>query len=155
MTKLRRILVPIDFSPHADTAMAWAVDLARRYDASIVLTHVYQSVLLALPDGYVLQGAVALSDLLIRIDEALDAAKKRIELMSPGIAVKTVVRQGAPWVEIGALAAETPCDLIVIGTHGRTGLKHALLGSVAEKVVRTAPCPVLTVRMDDSTPPRP
>lgn len=150
MTKLRRILVPIDFSPHADAAIAWAVDLARRYDASIMLTHVYQPLSLALPDGYVLQSAAALSDLLAKIDDALDVAKQRIELMSPGIVVKTAVRQGAPWAEIGQLAREAPCDLIVMGTHGRTGLKHALLGSVTEKVVRTAPCPVLTVRMDDA-----
>jgi len=150
MTKLRRILVPIDFSPHADAAIAWAVDLARRYDASIVLTHVYQPLSLALPDGYVLQSAMALSDLLAKIDEALDAAKQRIELMSPGIGVKTAVRQGAPWAEIGALAREAPCDLIVMGTHGRTGIKHALLGSVTEKVVRTAPCPVLTVRLGET-----
>ena len=148
MTKLRRILVPIDFSPHADAAIAWAVDLARRYDAAITLTHVYQPVSLALPDGYVLQSAMALSDLLAKIDEALDAAKERIELMSPGAQVKTVIRQGAPWAEIGELAREAPCDLIVMGTHGRTGLKHALLGSVTEKVVRTAPCPVLTVHLD-------
>ena len=145
--------MPIDFSAHSDAAIAWAVDLARRYDASILLTHVYQPVSLALPDGYVLQTAMALSDLLAKIDEALDEAKQRIELMSPGIAVKTALRQGAPWAEIGALAREAPCDLIIMGTHGRTGLKHALLGSVTEKVVRTAPCPVLTVRTDDALPP--
>jgi nucleotide-binding universal stress UspA family protein len=63
----------------------------------------------------------------------------------PGVEVATALRHGTPWSEINALAKEMNADLVVMGTHGRRGVARALLGSVAEKVVRTAPCPVLTV----------
>jgi len=69
----------------------------------------------------------------------------------PGLEVHSVLRQGSAWSEINAAAKEEKADLVVMGTHGRHGLARALLGSVAEKVVRTAPCPVLTVHGPDSS----
>jgi universal stress protein A len=148
--QIRRILVPIDFSPNADQAMAWAIDLARRYDASLVVTYVVQPVAWpASPDGLV----VAPSDLLAtarrELGMSLDRARESVE--AAGIHAEAVLIDGSPAPAIAELARHKGVDLIVMGTHGRTGITHALLGSVAEKVLRTAPCPVLTVRMREAT----
>ena len=75
-------------------------------------------------------------------------AARAAALAAEGVTARAVVRAGVPWREIVHLAAEEHADMIVMGTQGRTGLEHLLLGSVAERVVRTAPCPVLTVRPD-------
>ena len=145
MPPLRKILVPIDFSAYSADATAWAADLARRYDASVTLVHVYQPVSMALPEGYVLMSANALADLLTELDAALAQARKDLEATERVVA-ETMLLQGVPFAEIVQFARDGHYDLIVMGTHGRTGFKHALLGSVAEKVVRKAPCPVLTIR---------
>ena len=145
MPALRKILVPIDFSAHSADATAWAADLARRYDASVTLVHVYQPVSMALPEGYVLMSANALADLLTELDAALAQARKDLEA-TERVTAETMLLQGVPFAEIVQFARDGHYDLIVMGTHGRTGFKHALLGSVAEKVVRKAPCPVLTIR---------
>jgi nucleotide-binding universal stress UspA family protein len=142
---IRKILLPTDFSAHSREAQAWAIELARRYDASLTLVHVYQPISYALPEGYVLPSANLLADLEVSLGRALDDAKKQLEAGS-GLRVDTALMQGVPFAEIVRFAREGSYDLIVLSTHGRTGLRHVLLGSVAEKVVRKAPCPVLTVR---------
>jgi len=147
MPAIRRILVPTDFSPHSNEATAWAADLAARYNAAIVLVHVYQPVSMILPEGFVLKSAEDIAELLHSLDTALAEAKAQLSRVAPGVAIDSVLLQGAPFAEIVRHARENSFDLIVIGTHGRSGLRHALLGSVAEKVVRKAPCPVLTVRL--------
>lgn len=146
MHPIRKILVPVDFSANAKEALAWAADLARRYDAAVTLAHVYQPISMTLPDGFVLSSAPALVDLLNQLDRALADARRDLTDVAPGIKVDTQLLQGVPFAEIVRFAREGGYDLVVMGTHGRTGLKHALLGSVAEKVVRKAPCPVLTIR---------
>ena len=145
MISIRKILVPTDFSAHSKDAQVWGAELAQRYDASITLVHVYQPISYALPEGYVMPSANLLADLEVSLGRALDDAKKQLE-SSPGLRVDTSLIQGVPFAEIVRFAREGAYDLIVLSTHGRTGLRHALLGSVAEKVVRKAPCPVLTVR---------
>ncbi len=145
MIAIRKILVPVDFSTHAQGAQVWAVELARRYDAGLTLLHVYQPISYALPEGYVLPSANLLADLEVSLGAALDDAKRQLE-SSPGLRIDTSLVQGVPFAEIVRFAREGGYDLIVLSTHGRTGIRHALLGSVAEKVVRKAPCPVLTVR---------
>ncbi len=147
MPEIRRILVPTDFSPHSNEATAWAADLAARYGASIALVHVYQPVSMVLPEGFVLKSATEIADLLHSLDQALAEARSALERTAPGVAIDSTLLQGVPFAEIVRHARENGFDLIVIGTHGRTGLKHALLGSVAEKVVRKSHCPVLTVRL--------
>jgi nucleotide-binding universal stress UspA family protein len=142
---IRKILVPTDFSAHSKQAQAWAVELARRYEATLTLLHVYQPISYALPEGYVLPSANLLADLEVSLGHALDDAQKELESGS-GLRVDTALMQGVPFAEIVRFARDGSFDLIVLSTHGRTGLRHALLGSVAEKVVRKAPCPVLTVR---------
>ncbi len=144
---VRKILVPIDFSHHAQEAVRWAVDLARRYDAlSLVLVHVNPPIPWpALPDGM----PVMTGELLTQIRTDLAAALERVrrDVAAAGVPVDTALLDGVPSTEIVELARRGGFDLVVMGTHGRTGIKHALLGSVAEKVVRKAPCPVLTVRL--------
>jgi nucleotide-binding universal stress UspA family protein len=143
--QIRKILVPLDFSALSKEALLWAIDLARRYDASLTLLHVYQPISFALPEGYVLPTPSVLADLEVSLGKALDDARRDVEEKS-GMRVDTKLLQGAPFAEIVRLAREGSYDLIVLSTHGRTGIRHALLGSVAEKVVRKAQCPVLTVR---------
>jgi len=147
MPEIRRILVPTDFSPNSSEATAWAADLAGRYKAGITLVHVYQPVSMILPEGFVLKSADDIADLLHSLDAALAEAKSQLAALAPGVAIDSVLLQGAPFAEIVRHAREKRFDLIVIGTHGRSGLRHALLGSVAEKVVRKSHCPVLTVRL--------
>jgi nucleotide-binding universal stress UspA family protein len=142
---IHKILVPTDFSAHSKEAQAWAAELARRYEASLTLVHVYQPISYALPEGYVLPSANLLAELEVSLGHALDDSKAALEASS-GLRVDTALMQGVPFAEIIRFAREGSYDLIVLSTHGRSGLRHVLLGSVAEKVVRKAPCPVLTVR---------
>jgi universal stress protein A len=134
LTTFDRILVPTDFSPCSLHALRYAEELTRRFGAELTLLHVGDP--LSASD---LPGAGELSGRR-EIDRALDLLRER------DYRVRGVLRRGNPSHEIVQAAAAERADLIVMGTHGRTGLKHALMGSVAEGVVRNAPCPVLTVR---------
>jgi nucleotide-binding universal stress UspA family protein len=141
--ELGNILVPIDFSPCSVAALDYAAGLARSLSAGLVLLHCVPP----LHAGSLLEqrrfrrlhadGVQAASKALAKL------AREQVEGMS---SVKHYVREGVPAEVITKLATKTGCHLIVIGTHGHTGLKHALLGSVAERVVRLAHCPVLTVK---------
>ena len=117
----------------------------QRFDAELTLLHVYQVPGFTLPEGMVVAGADVVTDLLRDIDAAL--ARWRDEALRRGArAVHVAPRWRATPPEIARYADDQGFDLVVIGTHGRTGIAHALLGSTAEKVVRYAHCPVLTVR---------
>ncbi|HEU5060048.1 MAG TPA: universal stress protein [Kofleriaceae bacterium] len=147
MPAIERILVPTDFSPHSAEATAWAAELAGRFGASITLVHVFQPVSMILPEGFVLKSADEIASLMSSLDAALVQARNQLASLAPRVSIDSVLLEGAPFAEIVRHARENGFDLIVLGTHGRSGLRHALLGSVAEKVVRKAPCPVLTVRL--------
>src|SRR5262245_35747303 len=145
---LKKILCAVDFSEPSRKALRAAVDLASRFDSELTLLHVYQMPGYAFPEGVVMAGPEVLNDLVERIDKVLGEWKKECE--DRGLStVKTETAMGIAHVEIVRIAAEGSYDMLVIGTHGRTGLKHALLGSIAERVIRTAPCPVLTVRLSE------
>jgi nucleotide-binding universal stress UspA family protein len=138
--EMNRILCAVDFSEPSRAAMCEAAQLARHFDADLELFHVYP-----LPmhlDGTV--EPVQIDELLAWIDRTL-AAWQREAIGFGAPRVKTRAVQGGAWHEIVARAEESDADLIVVGTHGRTGLRHALVGSVAERVVRHAGCRVLTV----------
>lgn len=145
MDAFKRILVPLDFSPSANQAVQFAIDLARRYEAALDLVYVYQSVAYALPEGYVLITPDQLAEVLRTFEQQLAAAKE--EAQKAGVAkVETALLQGYPINEILHRAEERKADLIVMGTHGRSGIKRLVLGSVAENVLRGSSCPVLVVR---------
>jgi nucleotide-binding universal stress UspA family protein len=146
MALIHKILIPTDFSEHASVALEYGADLALRYSAPVVVVHTYANPVVAVPDGFVMMTAPDLAELLIQLRTGIDRAAARLREL--GVAsVETRLIEGSAWHEIVAVAKAEGCDLVVMGTHGRGGLSHALLGSVAEKVVRKAACPVLTVRM--------
>jgi nucleotide-binding universal stress UspA family protein len=138
--RIRRILVPHDFSDTAERALAFALDLAGPLGAGVTVMHAYEILTYAFPDAVALTNADAIER---AARTALEGVVERAR--RPGIEIDAVLREGTPWSEIDAAAKAENADLIVIGTHGRRGFSRALLGSVAEKVVRTASCPVLTV----------
>jgi nucleotide-binding universal stress UspA family protein len=139
---IQRILVPHDFSDTADRALAFALDLAEKLGASVTVMHAYEVPTYGYPGGPAMSAETA-----GQIERAARTALEGVATRArrPGVDVGTVLRQGFPWSEIVALAAEGKASLVVMGTHGRRGFARMLLGSVAEKVVRMAPCPVLTV----------
>jgi nucleotide-binding universal stress UspA family protein len=140
---IERILCPSDFSETSSAALDMAIELARRFDAVVTLFHTHQVPSYVFPDGMLPVTPQVLQDLERSIVAELTRLASRCE--AAGVAVRIAHRIGVPYSEIIRYADETQADLIVMGTHGRTGLRHALLGSTAEKVVRRAPCPVLTV----------
>ena len=145
MVTVGRVLCPVDFSDTAHAALRYAVDFCQRFDAELTLLHVYQAPGFTLPEGMVVAGADVVTDLLRDIHAAL--ARWRDEALRRGArAVHVAAVAGATHPEIARYADDQGFDLVVIGTHGRTGIAHALLGSTAEKVVRYAHCPVLSVR---------
>jgi nucleotide-binding universal stress UspA family protein len=141
---VRRILVPIDFSDQARAVIEWATHLAEEHGSQMLLLHVYH-----LPVEFQqLEGAYLPPDFWANVK---NEAEQQLggyadELRQRGREVEALVREGYPASVIIEEAESQHADLIVIGTHGHTGLKHLLLGSIAERVVQKAPCPVLTVR---------
>ena len=149
MTRFDKILVPTDFSPSADAALDAAIEMARKFGATVVLMHVYGIPSYAYPG---LEGQ-ATSDYLTALEHAAREALRDTLLArtrdGTDVPLATALYLGAPWEQILLAAQQHEAGLIVMGTHGRRGVAHALLGSVAEKVVRLAPIPVLTVHVED------
>jgi len=147
MPDYRTLLVPHDFSIHAEAALDVAVDLARRLHSDLHLVHVLQrsSYVYAYPSlaGGPIQPPIDMLALRDGITNALLGVAARVESLQPKVQVVEGERVDDALVE---LAAKLGVDLIVMGTHGRTGLAHVFVGSVAERTLRRAPCPVLTVR---------
>lgn len=141
---IRTVLAPVDFGASSEHALDVALDLAKSVGATLHVLHVYQIPVYGFPDGAFLAGPEIATRMSEAAQRGLDALVQRIA--DRGVPVKGTLRQGAPHEEIVAMAKESAADVVVIGTHGRTGLSHALMGSVAEKVVRTCPVPVLSVR---------
>lgn len=142
--KLKQILVPVDFSEPSQKALEYALPLAKKFGAKITLLHIVEPVLY--PESVVVPPEMEEMNLHLMKD-----SRERLELLcqktvNPAIASKPRVRLGKPWQEIVNAARSIPADLIIVATHGYTGLKHFFIGSTAERVVRHAPCPVLTVR---------
>jgi nucleotide-binding universal stress UspA family protein len=139
---IKKILVPTDFSEGSEEAVQYAAMMARRLRAHVVLIHVIQPYAYAMTETFnVVDHYTALK----MIAEPM-LAQARKGLQKEGLTVETDLLNGVAHREILEKARRTGADLIVMGTHGRSGVDHLLLGSVAEKVVRMSPCPVLTVR---------
>lgn len=140
----QHLLVPIDFSPYADAALEYAITLGSKLQARLTLLHVIQSMALGGTDMGVALPYTYLQDLEAELRESLAGYVKRVT--DAGLHAESSLVHGVPFQEILDTARTQQVDLIVMGTHGRTGLRHVLMGSVAEKVVRLAPCPVLVTR---------
>ena len=141
---VRRILVPIDFSAHAEPVIRWAIHLAEEHGSTLILLHAYH-----LPVEFQqLEGAYLPDDFWAHVKGETEQTLARYaeQLRARGLAVETHAREGYPATVTEEEAERQQADLIVIGTRGLSGLKHLLLGSIAERVVQHAPCPVLTVK---------
>ena len=142
---IKKVLVPTDFSDYSKSALRYSVNFAKVFDAEIILVYVIEPVIYP-PDFSM--GQIAIPSVNAEWDqkakEELDNLVKH-EIPS-GVKVQTIVRTGKPFVEIIDTATEEDADIIIIATHGHSGVEHILFGSTAEKVVRKAPCPVLTLR---------
>ena len=147
MITLHRILIPIDFSPHSEQALKYGVALAEKFEAELFLIHAFQDV--SIYQTEVVSGAPPIMPPVEQLTASARGAMERLvqEKNLQRFGTHTDIVEGAPVEEIVDYAKEKDIDLIVMGTHGRGWLAHALMGSVAEKVVRKAPCPVLTVRL--------
>jgi nucleotide-binding universal stress UspA family protein len=145
MVAIRRILAPTDFESYSSTTIQYAADLAEKFAAELVLLHIVTDMTLAMPDAVMPTPipAPVLTDLLDAAKAGLHNLVKaeNLERLHP----RLELRVGSPAAEIVAAASDLKVDLICLGTHGRGGIAHFLLGSVAEKVVRHAPCPVLSM----------
>jgi len=143
MLTIRNILVPTDFTETSDKALDFALELAEKFDAKVTVMHSYEIPVLGFPDG----ALVATVDIATGI---MESAKKGLDAVvtartARGAKLASVLRDGNAWEEIKAVAEDLKADLIVIGTHGRRGIARALLGSVAENVIRTVKIPVLAI----------
>jgi nucleotide-binding universal stress UspA family protein len=148
MGAFRHVLVATDFSDCSSEAIDVAIELARRYDAALTLLHVYE-----VPSYAYGEMVYAPIDFVTPIREAAEKSLKsaHAELAQRFPGAKSVLRAGAAWEQIVGAVQELKADLVVVGTHGRRGLSHALLGSVAERVVQRSLVPVLTVRRHSPT----
>jgi nucleotide-binding universal stress UspA family protein len=146
MTAIARIVVPVDFSTHADRAIEYAIAMGTHFGACVELFHVVED-----PFGSGGWGSeVYVSDLDGLRERAVEEARNRLDarrtaIQAGDVPLVATVRMGHVAQTIVDYAKEVGADLIVMGTHGRTGVAHFIIGSVAERVVRVAPCPVLTV----------
>ena len=143
LPKLTRILVPVDFSNAGQAALSFAVMLASKFAARITLIHVVE--LYSAPQDPI-YGFFPVDDGALAAASASRLKDLAAENVPAELLETTLVRHGVPYDQITAAAREMNADVIVITTHGRTGLAHVLLGSTAERIVRHAPCAVLTVR---------
>ena len=147
MSNVQTILVPLDFSDHSARAFEMAVVLAKALGAKLELLHCYQlnsggmtPYGIVLPESFDREARLAAADCL---------AQWRDKATADGVETNTKLSPMVPSMAIADTAAELGCDLVVMGTRGLSGIKHVLLGSVAERAIRTAPCPVLTVKASD------
>jgi nucleotide-binding universal stress UspA family protein len=147
MMTLKNILVATDFSEPSDAALAYGRELAARFNATLHVLHIAENIYIT-TFGAESYAAVA-PDLQAEVEDSARARLQQLVLDSDGSGPRTtpvVMTSGSPAFAIIDYAGEHDIDLIVMGTHGRGALAHLLMGSVAERVVRLAPCPVLTVR---------
>jgi nucleotide-binding universal stress UspA family protein len=144
---IRKILCPIDFSQHAELVVEWAIHLAQEHDSEVLLLHAYH-----LPVEFQqLEGAYLPADFW---DSVKQEAERSLAIYAErartaSVSVREIVREGYPASVIQEEAREENADMIVMGSRGLSGLKHLLLGSIAERVVQKAPCPVLTLNHPD------
>ncbi|MBV6511655.1 MAG: TRAP-T-associated universal stress protein TeaD [Ignavibacteriaceae bacterium] len=142
--KIDKILVPVDFSDYSIAALKYSTEFALVFGAELVVAYVLEPMMYP-PDLTV--GQIPLPPYEAEVsDKAKTELEKLVEPYQNNVRITTIVRAGKPFLEIVDLAKETDADLIIISSHGRTGMEHLLFGGTSEKVIRKAPCPVLTLR---------
>lgn len=148
MTKIKKILFPTDFSKYSDYALQYAISIASAFSAKLYILHVIDH---ARQQDYFLVLTLTFEEIEDKLME--EAQKKLEELLSKNISqeieFETSIKSGTPFVEIIRAAKQENIDLIVMGSHGRSGISEILIGSVAERVMRKASCPVLIVKPKD------
>jgi len=147
MTEFGKILFPTDFSESAENASRYALSLAKKYASKVYVIHVIE------PFTYTTEFGL---DFSAQLKEMEASARRLLDDVAASIKknnldVESVLITGEPFVEIIKYARKEQVDLIVMATHGRSGIEHMLMGSVAEKVVRKSPCPVLTIKKSGQT----
>jgi nucleotide-binding universal stress UspA family protein len=144
-TDIKKVLVPIDFSDYSKSSLKYATEFAQKFNAEMILVYVVEPVIYP-PDFSMGQIAIPSvnTEWDIKAKEELD--KLAGSEIPNDVKVLTVIKTGKPFLEIIETAADEDVDIIIIATHGHSGMEHILFGSTAEKVVRKAPCPVLTLR---------
>jgi nucleotide-binding universal stress UspA family protein len=143
---INKILIPIDFSENSKQALRYANSFGTMFSSELILVYVIEPVLYP-PDfslGQITVSTPGLQEIDSRAREELSRLAE--EERALGLTVKSLVRTGKPFVEIIQCAKDEDVDLIIISSHGHSGMEHILFGSTSEKVVRKAPCPVLTLR---------
>lgn len=144
MISMNTIVVPVDFSEYSKKALRYAVEFARNFNAEIILIYVVEPLVYPADFSF---GQVAIPAMESELQErGMRELQTLMTTEIPDLRSRAIVKVGKPFLEIIQTARTENADLIIIATHGHTGLEHALFGSTAEKVVRKAPCPVLTVR---------
>jgi nucleotide-binding universal stress UspA family protein len=148
---LHKVLMPIDFSMHSKNALEYAVSFAKQFNAELYLIYVVEPTVYPHDFGFGHIGMPALENELQT--KGMHELQKLIDTKVTGqVKAKPIVKIGKPYQEIINFAAKEKIDLIIIATHGHTEMEHLLFGSTAEKVVRRAPCPVLSWRAKKDTP---
>jgi nucleotide-binding universal stress UspA family protein len=142
---LKKILVPIDFSDFSKNALKYAVPFAKQFGAEILLLYVVEPTIYPADFSFGQIGLPSIEEEMRKrgTDELNKLAKNEIRDI---VKSRTRVETGKAFAEINRIAKQEEIDLIIIATHGHTGIEHAIFGSTAEKVVRKAPCPVLSIR---------
>ncbi|MFA5831951.1 MAG: universal stress protein [Bacteroidota bacterium] len=145
---LKKILVPIDFSDNSKKALRYAIPFAQQFNASLILVYIVEPTIYPSDFGF---GQVGFPDVEKELHEkAISEMSALIDAVVPKtLNTQTMVGSGIPFVEITTFAKEQEVDMIIVATHGRTGVEHILFGSTAEKIIRKAPCPVLVVRSEE------
>lgn len=147
--KFSRILVPIDFSEYSKLALDYAIEFAKKFQSELFLIYVIEPIVY--PSDFGL-GQVPINQVDFEIQSRAEEELKKIitEKVPQNIKTNFVVKTGKPFIEIINTATESESDLIIIASHGHTGIEQILFGSTAEKVVRKSPIPVLTLRMKNN-----
>ncbi len=143
MTTFKHLLVPTDFSPSSSAAVALAIDMAIQFNAELTLLHVWELPVYPYME-LMLNAAEITSNLEKAAAECLHKRLTEVQARLPR--AQSLLKMGQAWQEIVDAIKESKADLLVMGTHGRRGFEHAIMGSVAEKLVRLSSVPVLTVR---------
>ncbi len=144
MALVNHILIAIDFSACSRRALEYGATMAAQFGARISILHIYASPVIVVPEAVIPLTTHDLQQLLDRMQAGLDEAVAAARALGAG-EIETALVEGDAWHEIVRFAEDRACDLVVVGTHGRGAIKHFILGSVAEKVVRKAGRPVLVV----------